>query len=499
LIVFLFTNLSLAANEVRDNPNFKLSLFQEPKNLDPQLTSSASSNYLLQNLHRNLLQFDNIQGLKPDLAEKCEWKNSKKLACTISKDAKWSDGSSISCSDFIRAYNVLLKNPLAATSAQVLFSIQNAKNIFLHLKKTEDLGILCASDKKIEFLFTEADPEFEYNLTRTSLAPRPPLDENKPREIDFLSSGPYKVKNWTKNIKIEIEKNPFYKNGNLQRPNVEFYFIVEDFTALQFYQKNKLDFLRRLPVSLYPEWKDKKDFLPVEVLRFDYYGFSSKISQLEQRKLLLHSLDFDDLKKIYNSGGTPGCAPLPTDFFENKQIPCAKMDSKIIQSLLPKMKPWPSDFSFAYSTQGGDDPRRLSEWLQSQWKKNLKLDIKIKSFENKIFISELKKNQLSVFRKGVSVDRPTCLAALEIFTKDHPENYIQLNDPAFEKIVLQLKSAKRDSQKKKLCGQGVQHLIDQALLIPAGRFDFFTLLNPKLQGFKLNWLNQMDLSGIHWK
>lgn len=471
---------------------FKLSLYQEPKNLDPQLTSSSSSNYLFQSLHRNLLSFDNTKGLLPDLADKCSRPSPKKLICTLKKDLKWSDGSPLTCADFLRAYQVILQNPLASSTAQDFFSIKNAKEVLTNAKKIEDLGIRCASDKKIEYEFNKEDPEFEYNLTRTASAPRS-ASENP------LFSGPYKLKTWTKNIKIEIEKNNFYPLGNPKRPNVEFYFIAEDFTALQFFQKNKLDFLRRLPTSLYPDWKSKPEFQSYEILRFDYYGFSTAHLNQEQRLSLQQSLDLEDLKKIYHSIGTPGCAPLPASFFAQDKIPCVKMDLTKALAEKKKVSAWPKDLSFAFSSQGGDDSRRLAEWLQSQWSENLQVQVKIKSFENKIFVSELKKQSLSSFRKGVSLDRPTCLAAVEIFSKGHPENYIGLSSDHFEKLLLKLRTAPSAEKKRLSCTEAVEFLIQNAYLVPSGRFDFFTLLNPKLNGFRINWLNQMDLASIHWK
>ncbi len=484
-LFLFFTSIQSFAVDTTSAP-FRLHILKEPQNLDPQAQGSSGS-YLLQSLHRGLYKYDNKLGLIPDLAEKCTLSKKKTLlTCNLKKNIKWSDGAKIKASDFVDSVQYLLKNPLISGSGLNLLSLKNANQFIESKKDFSEVGVTALNEETLQFEFSEAQYEFTFNLIQTPLCPRPK------NEKQF--SGPYQLKEWKKGDRIVLTKNLNYIEGNPNRPDVEFLFINEDTTALKLYEKNQLDFLRRLPTSFYKEWKDKKDFKSFEILRFDYYGFNNSKLILEQRKALSESLDYLDLQKIYNSIGRPGCAALPESFFSKNKIPC--LDYSIKDPKQNKISWGKNDLVIGFSSQGGDDHRRLAEWLQSQWKSHLGLELKIQAMENKVFLAQIKDNPPAVFRKGVTLDRPTCLAAVETFSKDHSENYLKINSPDYEMILEQLKIETNPRKAKALCSKAVKWLLEQYYLIPAGRFDFFTLLKPQFSGLELNLMNQLFLDNF---
>ncbi|MNT26215.1 putative binding protein YgiS precursor [compost metagenome] len=137
--------------------------------------------------------------------------------------------------------------------------------------------------------------------------------------------------------------------------------------------------------------------------------------------------------------------------------------------------------------------------MQQQWKKNAGLQVTLEVKENKLYLDEVKKNPPALFRKGLSPDRPTCLAVLETFSEDNPENYIQLKDAKYQKILGTLAKSTQIAEQKKLCLEGVQLLLDQHRLIPTGPMHFAMLARPEAKGWKLNQMNQLDLSGLEFQ
>ncbi|HWU44413.1 MAG TPA: hypothetical protein VN132_13275, partial [Bdellovibrio sp.] len=154
-------------------------------------------------------------------------------------------------------------------------------------------------------------------------------------------------------------------------------------------------------------------------------------------------------------------------------------------------------YNFMFSTLGGEDHKRAAEWMQDQWSKNAHLKTNLIAKENKVFLSELQKNPPPLFRKGVALDRPTCLAALENFGPPNPENYVALKSVEFEKILDQLSKASKKHEQKNLCLAGVQFLMNHHLLIPMGAMHFAILASEEFSGWKLNQMNQLDLSQLH--
>ncbi|WP_374027206.1 peptide ABC transporter substrate-binding protein [Bdellovibrio bacteriovorus] len=467
------------------NPKaFRLHLANEPGSLDPNKQKTSASSYLLGNLYRNIFTFDDQKGLVPDLGSGCTRDKKKNLTCRLKKDLRWSDGTPLTSEDFLRTYKKILDPKSAAPRADLLFKIKKAQDFYAGKAKASELGISAPDALTLRFEFQEPDPDFEYNLSSFLLAPT---------KADLGAySGPYKLAEWKKGQKIILAANTAYQGGHPQRPNVEFLFIEEDTVALQLYEKNELQFLRRLPTLFIPSHKKRPDFHWIPVTRLDYLGFGPELADKEDlRKAFTYSLNYVELQKIFSSEGRPGCMGVPDSWFPEK-APCYDFDLKKV----PKIQNT-STFTLMFSSLGGEDHKRATEWMQNQWLKNAGLKTHLESRENKVYLQILQQNPPAVFRKGVAPDRPTCLAALETFAPLSPENYIRLKSTEYENILSSLAKAEKPQEQKKWCQAGMDFLMQRHLLIPLGAIHFSMLAKPEFTGWKLNQMNQLDLSNLH--
>lgn len=483
-----FSVTGLAQKKAAENSAvFGLHISKEPTHLDPNKINASVASYVLGNLYRNIFTYDNDKGLVPELGESCSRPTSNVLVCKLKKNLKWSDGSALTSQDFIRTYLKMLKIESQSPRADLLFKIKNAKAIYQGEKR--ELGITAPNSLEIRFEFSEPDPEFEYNLASLQLSPT--------KEKLAAFSGPYLLKDWPRGEKIRLEKNLHFFRGNPSRPPVEIFFIEEDTVSLQLYQKNQLQFLRRLPTLFIATYRDKPEFHWIPVLRFDYYGFGEIFKDNElARKALATSLNYPELQKIFSSPGRPGCSSLPSQWTTSSRcydynLAQAKKDWKD-----SKLKQ--NNFQMLYSVLGGEDHRRATEWLQSQWQK-IGANINPASRDNKVYLSEMKKNPPPLFRKGMTPDRPTCLAILETFSEGHPENYLRLKSSAYEKILTQISAATTETEKKTHCTEGVNFLMSHYLLIPTGSYDLAVLAKPSYKGWVLNQINQLDLADLSYQ
>ncbi len=482
LLGLLLTHSSFA--ETSSNV-FRLHLSNEPSSLDPNKQRSSSSSYALSNLYRNLFQYDDEKGLQTDLASSCQRDKKRNLTCKLKSDLKWSDGSPLLAADFIRTYRKIIQFTTQAPRADFLFNLKNAESIYKGKMPAEKLGVTATDKRTLLFEFEKPDPDFEYKLASFLIAPS--------KETLNAYTGPYQLKEWKRGQKLILSPNLHYP-GHAKRPHVEFLFIEEDSVALQLYEKNELHFLRRLPTLFIPRFKQRADFFFYPVLRFDYLGFGPDLaSRPDVRAALTYSLNYTELQKIFSSKGRPGCPGLPDSWFPEK-APCFEFQLKKVQ--ITQKTP---AFDFLFSSLGGEDHRRATEWMQNQWRKNAKIKTRPQSRENKIFLQTLRDNPPALFRKGVSPDRPTCLATLETFADNSPENYIRLRSAEFSEILAQLAQETKTAEQRKLCKKGVDFLMARHLLIPLGPIHFAMLAKKEFQGWKLNQMNQLDLSGLHFK
>ncbi|HMN70221.1 MAG TPA: peptide ABC transporter substrate-binding protein, partial [Bdellovibrionales bacterium] len=180
------------------------------------------------------------------------------------------------------------------------------------------------------------------------------------------------------------------------------------------------------------------------------------------------------------------------------RVGCMKFDKSRAARAL-KESGFNGKLEMGFSRMGGDDIARGAEWFQGQWKRHLGLTVELQSEEQAVYLRQLKVKPPAIFRKGVSLDRPTCLAGLEVFTKGNPENYIRFEDAKYEELVNELRRAKGEGKRRIACRKAVEHLLFTRRLIPLGEMYFTILVDPLYTGWDLNELNQLDLSRLQRK
>jgi oligopeptide transport system substrate-binding protein len=500
--VFIAVTTLIFSLGAQATPPFRLTLSSEPGNIDPHQQKGSISSYLLQSLYRNLFFYDDDAGLVPDLGESCKRDGPLVLVCKLKNNLKWSDGSALTAADFLKSYQRILDPKNASPRADLLFKIKNAAAIYKDPKKMSALGITAPNATTLRFEFGEKDPDFEYVLANSLVSPIKNTLAPGPKATELVVNGPYKISQWISGQKIQLVSNDFYPAppsvAKSPRPPVEFLFVAEDSVGLQLYEKNELSFLRRLPSLYIPQFKSRPDFLWIPVTRFDYIGFGPALKDHPKlREALSLSLAFPELQKIFASDGVPGCAGTPQTWTTEEL--CYKKDLIKAKAALAQDKNSPKTMQLMYSTLGGEDHRRATEWIQSQWSQNLNISVQIVLRENKVYLSELQKNPPAIFRKGVAPDRPTCLAVLETFASWSPENYIQMKNPEFQTLLKTLSETSSPDARKKLCTRGIRYLMEDHWIIPMGAIHFAMLAKPEFKGWKLNSMNQLNLSGLEYR
>lgn len=416
--------------------------------------------------------------------------------------------------EYERSFRRLL-DPRSKTAAiELLMNLKNAAKIRAEGLSSEKLGVTALNARTLVFEFDRPDPDFLFKLAATVLVPvRSEAFPIREGNVGFLSNGPYKIAGWRKGRRILLEANSHYPFGAKDRPPVEVLFVDAAETALNLYQKRILTFLRSLPTHHMAKYETRPDFHNVPMSRFDYIGFGDELrDQPDLRAALSLSADYEELRKLLRALGRPGCPGLPGTMLDRPS--CLAFDLKKAKSHLSRVakKARQRRYRLAYSHLGGDDHKRVAEWFQYQWKKNLGIQVDIESTENAVFLHRLKTAPPPLFRKGLSLDRPTCLAALETFSRNGVENFLRLNDAKYEDLLAKLAAATEKDRNirhgnqpdlpasavKRACGDGIRHLLARHLLIPLGRIHFSILADPRFPGWTLNELNQLDLSNLRF-
>lgn len=444
----------------------------------------------------------------PEGAESCLWTSALRLRCQLRKDEKWSDGKQVLAADYVRSFRRLLAKSSKSPSVELLKNVKNALAVNSGTMSADQLGLRATSEFVLEFEFAKADPDFLYKLTASVLAPvRTERFPGKGELSGVVFNGPYRVVLWVPRHRIRLEKNPYYKRGNPNRPPVEFVFVDDDQTAVQLYEQKQLSFLRRLPATFFSQYRNQPDFHQIPVSRFDYLGFGEDLKgEPDLRDALSSSLDFYEMKKLFDASGLPGCAGLPDRLLDHAR--CVKFDLAHAKESVAKVRPEvrARAYKLLFSRFAGDDVKHWAEFLQAQWKKNLGIHVELEQMDFVSFLHQLQSRPPAIFRKGIGLESPTCLSALETFATGGSENFLKIAEPDFEAILDRLRRETKTDKSgflerpstgsQKACGDGVQFLIDRHLLVPLGAMHFTVLADPRFKGWSLNEMNQLDLSSL---
>ena len=477
------------AAQIDTKPKFKLHLIEEPGRILPQFKDRFAGQYLMGNVFDSYYRVDGSNKLQASLMKSCVWKTNTQLVCTPAQ-RKWANGESITPWHYYEHLKRQLYKDNLSSAKELMSDIKNYKPYLEGSKEFASVGIKLNDKAEIEFLLNKPNADFLYLLSHPVLSPipKPELSDNEiAREY---ATGPYKLLKWQRGRSILLERNLEYPIKLSAPPQVEFFFIAEDFTALNMYEKGDLDFLRRIATHHVPRFKKLDQLMTITFFRMDYFGFGPSMSNyLALRKALQNSFLPDEFLKVFNAtGASVGCVGLPQNLQE--KATCLQFKEQSPPTNTPRIK-------LHYSKQGGESMARSMEWFQSQWKKHLGINIELVSDDVKILGAQIRKKPPDIFRRGVPLARPTCLAALEIFESTSNDNFIRFKNKSYDRIVSEMRKPVHDESKlKKLCTAGIKKLLNSALLIPLGEVQYFMLTNKKFTGFSVNGLNQLDLSRL---
>lgn len=486
---------------VSKRDTFAFPLFHEPHSLDPLKETSTTARYLIPSLHRGLM-FYRDGDLHPAGAKECHWISDILLVCTLNQEVHYSSGERILAQDYLRTFALLLNSENAHPLAELLFPLKNAKAIVKGDISFGELGVIARDDETLEFFLEKPMKEFIYNLAHPLLSPRPEKvtdpDYGPSGASNLPTTGPYKVSRWTPGQKLELTPNPFFKPEPPALP-VEILFVEDDATNFRLYKQGRLDWLRRLPTHEIPAYRNDPAFVQIPLARFDYIGFGPQLADKPLlRKALVHSLNYQQLADIYHALGRPGCPSLPRSYLAD--LPCFEFDLELARKLYAEHlanEPHQPTLELSYSKLGGDDVEKGMVWMAEQWRMNLGVQVTLEPLEQGQMLHRLWQNLPTIYRKGVSLDRPTCAAAIEIFGTEGSERFLNLKAPdLFDKYLPRLLSAPDASTKAEVCTQAIQTLLDTYALIPLGEIHFTMLISPKFEGVYFNELNQLDLSRL---
>ena len=487
---------------------FRMTIKNEPPTLDGSLATDSVSFTILTNLMEGLTQYDAELNPIPAIAKRWEYSNEgRTITFYLRDDVFWSDGKSVTASDFEYSWKRLLAPETAAQYAYFLFDIKNAFEYNSGtLENSSQVGVRALASDILEV--TLKKPVVYFPSIATFMVTFPlrqdiieKYGDNWTEPGKIVTNGPYLLEKWEHEYKLILKANPQHYEGKPKINEVQIFVIQEPTTALTLYETGELDYIELPPIAI-PHYKNSPEYRNKPQLRGYYYGFNitkPPFDNIQVRKALAHSINRSLIPKILKGGELAASSWIPKGMFGYNEDIGSKFNPQKARSLLANAG-YPDGKNFPKVTavfNTGDVNRLVGEYLQEQWKKHLNIEIKFESQEWKVFLSRLDLDPPQIFRLGWGADFPDPDNFMNLFIKTSGNNRLRWANKHYDQLVARGSTLKNPQDRKKVYDEAQVLLTEiEVPMIPLFVSAQNLLVKPYIRGLKTNAMELLYLKRI---
>ena len=383
------------------------------------------------------------------------------------RDSKWSNGDPIVAQDFVYSWRRSLNPKTASPYAYLFSSVKNADAIIAGKKSPNALGISAPDKKTVVVKLNRPIAYFRVLMAYPLFGPQNEKVVKKygnryaTKAQYQVYSGPFKIKGWngTNDTWSFVKNNDYWDKKAVKLNKIHYQVVKSNNTGYQMYQQGKLD-LTPLSSEQVKNLKSNQDFTqyPYSLVRFLLYNFKDKnqinraaLNNKNIRLALSLSIDRDIVtKKVLGNGSTLPKGFVANDLAANPKtgIDFAKEQSVNntvdYNSALAK-KYWKKglqeigqkNLTFdVLSSNDEADSDQLTQYLQSQWTKELKgLKINITNIPEKSSDSRAQQGNFDIYLSHWGGDFNDPMTFMQIPMTGTSYNYGKWSNSTYDNLV----------------------------------------------------------------
>ena len=484
----------------------------EIADLDPQTTTGQPEHFVQAALFEGLVAMDaETMEIKPAVAD--SWtisEDGKTYHFHIRDTAKWSNGEKLVAQDFVDSWHRALMPGLANQWAGYLYVLKNAEAFNAGtLKDFSQVGVKALADQELEITLENATPYFLQLLNHNSMYPVPvktilkfgALDERSTqwtRPKNFVSNGPFVLKEWTPQKVITVEKSKTYWDADKVRLNaINFYPIQSDINAERSYRAGRVHVFDKLPKEKIAYYRKKNDpeYHTFPMYGTYYYRFNVTVKPLNDvrvRKALAYALDRETLVKNVVKGGelaaytlTP---PNPHGYTARAKIPYDPQKARelLAQAGFPNGQGFPK-LKLLYNTL--ESHQKIAVAIQEMWKKNLGVEIQLENQEWKTFLENQRTMNYQICRASWIGDYVDPNTFMQLFVTNGGNNETGWSNARYDELVRKAAAATNQAQRFEYFQEAEAIVDDDVPYIPIYTYVGNRLVSPSVKGWKDDFLD----------
>ena len=436
-----------------------LVIASEPPSLHPQLATDSTSNAILQNVFEGLTTVKDGEVINA-AAEDVKISEDLLTYTFTLRDAKWSNGDTVTAEDFAYAWKFALNPESASEYASILYPIKGAESYNTGAGTEEGLGIKVVDEKTLEVTLENPTPYF---LELTAFKTYYPVHKATVEGNDtwyaeagdsYITNGPFTFADWQHSASITLEKNDQYwdaENVALNKVNISM--VENEATASTMFDAGEIDFLgapfQTVGLDVIDRYKEEgilniADYSGIYLYKFNTTGEFTKNANI--RKALTLAIDRQALiDNVLKGEQSPALGMIPSavpgfeedrGYFKDNDIEEAKAALEAGMKELGISDA--SEISIGLSINTSEAHSAIAQFIQEGWHSNLGIDVTIDNSEWQVYLDKLTNLDYDVARMGWIGDYNDAYTFLEQYdSADNGNNDTGWENPEYAKLLKQ--------------------------------------------------------------
>jgi ABC-type oligopeptide transport system substrate-binding subunit len=477
----------------------------EPTTIGLGLAMDFPSHVVFDQLFSGLVEVSPDLGVVPDVALSWEvLEGGRKYVFHLREDVFWSDGVQLTANDFEYTWKRVLDPNAEQRWFVFLSDIKNAMSYHRGEIDTPNLvGVNALDNFTLAVEMEGPTSYFPYLMAFVAGFPMPQHvieihGDDWIKMENMVTNGPFRVASWKRGHSLVLDRNPTYHGsftGNLEQ--VECLFISDQPTkSLNLYQQDKLDIFKDLPLVGLASTRQRfaGEYVSGPWMSTSFIGFLTRkppFNDQRVRRAFAMATDRENLADVILRGyafpATGGY--VPPDMPGHSPEIGLKFDPDGARRLIAEAG-YPGGVGFpAIECLARDDPGHelACEYLQSQWKEHLGINIEWKQIKWVDFYDLISEETPNMWMVSWYADYPDPDDSLRIAWWI---GYTGWKNETYNYLVEGARRVMDQQERMSMYQQADKTLIDEAPLLPLCYRRFHMLVKP--------WVKNISTSPLKW-
>ena len=494
-------------------------LLDDIKSFDPQINTDVEGAGIMRDLFEGLLNEDPLGNLIPGAATEYTVSDDKLTYTFLLRDAKWSNGDTVTANDFVYAWRRLVDPNVASEYAwyMELMGVKNASEVVKGELPPDQLGVRAVDDKTFEVVIKNALPYFASMTVHGSTFPVSQKvveefgsDWTKPGNL--VGNGAYVLTEYRPGEKVVRERNPLYwDNDNTHIDKTVALVINDENQALTRYLAGELD-KTHVPAGQYPrlkaEYPNQTYSFPQSCSYIYWFNQTDKgpeaLKDVRVRKALSYAINREIITdRILQAGQIQSFnfTHQKTAGFELPDIDYAgwtqaERDEKAVELMKEAGYGPDNPLKLTINYNTSESHKKIAIAVSQFWKKTLGVEVELANTEWKIHTTNMQNGDFEVARYAWCGDYNEASTYLDLLTSYSGHNVSGFSSPEYDKLMADSKTMANPNDNY-TAAEGL--LAENMPFAPIYQYTEVVMLSEKLRGYPVENLMQSFYSRNMYK